>query len=98
MPPALLPIRNQPVTLPVTVIRRSANDIRVGKIEARPKPSPSEATQSAAGECGHTRTTATLSKQMTRSPSRIALGRNRMAIGIANRRASVSAPQKAEVR
>src|SRR5437762_10179126 len=98
MPPALAPIINQPVTCPVIVKRLSAKENIVGNIEAIESPKPTAPTQTAASACGHNKMMATLSKQLSRLPSKRLRGLKRAAKGMAIKRPRVSDPQKAEVK
>src|SRR5688500_17449746 len=98
IPPALAPTKNQPVILPVMVIRRSARESVVGKMEAIKRPSPKAPDQILQIEVGQIRIKPTLIKQLRRSIKRMKRGLKRAAIGMERSRPRASPPQKAPVR
>ena len=96
--PKLAPTTNQPVTLPVTVIRRPANDIVAGKMEAIEKPRAMVAPEITGSERDAVNIVAKLTNAPTKLTMRMASGFTRAATGIINARPTVSDPQNRDVK
>src|SRR6266536_4232755 len=96
--PALDVRTNQPVTWPVMLIRRPANESVVGKIEAIERPRPAVPSMTTANERGIKSINPTLKRHPARLPVRIDSGLRRAANGIVAIRPKVRAPQNNDVR
>ena len=97
MAPSALPITNRLVIPPLICILRSTRETVVGNKEAAESPNPAAPIQIEVIEVDHVRMIAVLSRQPTRSPKRIELGRKRAATGMEMSRPTVKAPQNIEV-
>ena len=98
MPPALAPMKNQPVTRPVIGICRCARERVVGKIVATDRPTPTVPSQSTVDELDHIRAILILPRHPTSAPSNIVVGFTRVPVGMASKRPNVNDPQNADVR
>jgi hypothetical protein len=96
--PALAPTINHPVTWPVSLILRPANESVVGKIGAIETPRQNVPTKTAVNELGLASIRARLMRHPARVPMRTDSGLMRATMGIVNIRPRVSAPQNRDVR
>ena len=92
------PTKNQPVTCPVIIMRRSASASVVGKIEAMLRPKAAVPSHVSASDCEAASMSSMLNSPPSKSASRMTRGLKRAASGMDSSRPAVSAPQKVEVR
>lgn len=96
--PALAPTINHPVTWPVSLILRPANERVVGKIGAIETPRQNVPAKTAVNELGLASIRARLIRHPARLITRTDSGLIRATTGIVNIRPRVSAPQNRDVR
>ena len=96
--PPLAATINHPVTLPVSFIRRPANESVVGKIGPIETPKQNVPIKTATNELGLASINARLMRHVARLLMRTDSGLMRTAIGIVKIRPKVSAPQNRDVR
>lgn len=97
MAPSAPPITKRLVILPLICILRSTSETVVGNKDAAESPNPAAPIQIDIIEVGHIRIMLMLSRQPTKSPKRMELGRKRAATGMEINRPIMNAPQNIEV-